>query len=79
VLSFLAMPREAGASVVVEDRPPSQVLGCVRYQTPEIEGAKLLWLRPEIGHRNCFSEMAVTVATSPSGEIVAVDLALSGP
>lgn len=80
VLLAIADRDRKAAPVLVETTQPGPVLSCVRHEPPSTEADETVqWLRPPDDLRDCFSDMAVAVTASATGEIVAVDLALSGP
>ena len=66
-----------GGEVVYDSRPP-EFVGCNRYPA-SMRTTRSIWVRPDEGHRDCFSDFAVTLSLNESGRLVAVDLALSGP
>lgn len=80
VLGFLAPSVGGDSAAVVEGKPPSGPVGCVRYVPPASDDATdMVWLRPGADRRDCFTDFAVAVSVSAEGQIIAVDLAASGP
>lgn len=63
----------------VLEREAPRIIGCNRYTPPRSDAATTVLLRPDEGHRDCFTDFAIAVGVDPDGSIVAVDLALSGP
>ena len=76
-LRTLAIAADEG-EVVSEVEAP-EVIGCNNYSVPENLAETSVWLRPDRGQRNCFSDFAILAALDADGRIAAVDLALSGP
>lgn len=77
-LRTLELIADAGAQLVSESTAPTTV-GCDRPSQPDITAIEVISIRPDMDHRSCFEDFAITLYLDDSDSIVAVDLVLSSP
>ena len=70
---------EDGGALVFEDQVP-EVVGCDLVRAPPgVDGSDTVTIRPDVDHRSCFSDFAITLYLDDRGRLGTVAVTISGP
>ena len=70
---------EDGGALVFEDQVP-EVVGCDLVRAPPgVDGSDSVTIRPDVDHRSCFRDFAITLYLDDRGRLGTVAVTISGP